>query len=100
MGKADDSRRTKKRTQKNGIRNPQKNRVRNLAKATNENSISIKASNDASKKTSNVKEMMTPYQKRQSKHRFCLFYYDFVWFSMDFGEKQAKREQFYCVKTG
>ena len=30
----------------------------------------------------------------------CEFYYDFVWFSIDFGEKQAKREQFYCVKTG
>lgn len=41
MGKADDSRRTKK--------YPQKNRVRNLAKATNEIGIGIKASNDASK---------------------------------------------------
>lgn len=82
MGKADDSRRTKKRTQKNGIRNPQKNRVRNLAKATNENSISIKASNDASKKTSNVKEMMTPYQKSKANTVFVCFImilYGFLW---------------------
>ena len=54
MGKADDSRRTKK--------YPQKNRVRNLAKATNENSISINEATTQAK-NSDVKEKMTPYQK-------------------------------------
>lgn len=75
-----------------------KNRERNLAKATNENSISINASNDTSKKTATLKKRDS-ISKNQANTVYCEFYYDFGWFSMDFEEKQAKRGQFYCVKT-
>ncbi|MBR2333834.1 MAG: hypothetical protein IKA59_00645 [Clostridia bacterium] len=55
MGKADGSRRTKKRTQKNGIRNPQK-KGKKPAKATNENSISIKEATTQAKKPATLKK--------------------------------------------
>ena len=74
--------------------------MRNLAKATNEIGIGIKTSNDTSKKTSNVKEKMTPYKKNKANTVYCEFYYDFGRFSMDLSEKQAKRGQFFSVKTG
>ena len=69
-----------------------------MAKTTNENRIGIKTSNNASK-NSDVKEMMTQYQKNKANTVYCEFYYDFVWFSMDFEEKQAKHGQIYCVKS-
>ena len=76
-----------------------KNRVRNLAKATNENSISIKASKNTSRKTATLKKRDS-LSKNKANTVYCEFYYDFGWFFMDFREKQAKRELFFCVKTG
>ncbi|MBP3291162.1 MAG: hypothetical protein J6M26_01780 [Clostridia bacterium] len=93
MGKADDSRRTKKRTQKKWDKKSSKNRVRNLAKATNENSISIKQATTQAKKTATLKKRDS-LSKNKANTVYCEFYCDFVWFSMDFGEKQAKRGQF------
>ena len=74
MGKADDSRRTKKYPQKSGIRN--------LTKATNENSKSYKQATTQAKKTSDVKEMMTPYQKTKQTTfivSFIMILASFLW---------------------
>ena len=78
MRKVDDSRRTKKYPQKNGIRN--------LAKATNENSISIKEATTQAKKPATLKKRWLPV-KNKTNTVYCEFYYDFVWFSRVFGEK-------------
>lgn len=75
MGKADDSRRTKKYPQQQG-------------KKLGE-----------SKKTAKLKKKDS-LSKNKANTVYCEFYYDFGWFFMDFREKQAKRGQFYCVKSG
>ena len=74
MREADDSRRTKKNIlKKTGIRNPHKTAVQ---------------------QKHNQREKMSSIKNNENTV-YCDFYYDFVWFSMDFEEKQAKREQYF-----
>ncbi|MBQ9107972.1 MAG: hypothetical protein IJY49_04030 [Clostridia bacterium] len=75
-----------------------KNRVKNLSKATNENSISSKQATTQTKKPATLKKKDS-LSKNKANNVYSEFYYDFGWFSRFFGEKQAKRGQFYCVKT-
>ena len=69
-----------------------------MAKATNENSKSYKQARTQAKKPATLKKLDF-LSKNKANTVYCEFYYDFVWFSMDFEEKQAKHGQIYCVKS-
>ena len=51
------------------------------------------------KTTATLKKIDSP-SKDKANTVYCEFYYAFGKFFIDFGEKQAKRGQVYCVKTG
>ena len=90
MGKADDSRRTKKISSKKGKKLGESNKWKQHKRQW---------SNDKSKKPATLKKKDS-LSKNKANAVYCEFNYDFGRFSMDFEEKQAKRGQFYCIKTG
>ena len=87
MGKADDSRRTKKYPQKKG---------KKLGEINKWKQHKHQWSNDASKKTRDVKEIMTPYQKTKQTPfiaSFITILYGFLWIL----EQNKQKEGNYIV---